>query len=170
VVASASAHWVWVPGDEGRDVAVLQEALEAIPGVRSAIGPTLPGIDGFRRSHSDATAPQRLLHHAALHARVATYDDVQVVALATQDEDRARGVGRADARAASPLVRGALRDASRVPARGPQQRASRALSVHHRNTVLSRLKRADELLPAPLAGRNLQVGVALEIARWLSVR
>jgi DNA-binding PucR family transcriptional regulator len=45
-------------------------------------------------------------------------------------------------------------------------RAARALFAH-RNTVLNRLARARELLPAPLEGRGLQVGLALEIAHWL---
>ena len=37
----------------------------------------------------------------------------------------------------------------------------------HRNTVLNRLQRAERLLPLPLAGHGLEVGVALEIAQWL---
>ncbi|MBA2348711.1 MAG: helix-turn-helix domain-containing protein, partial [Solirubrobacterales bacterium] len=45
-------------------------------------------------------------------------------------------------------------------------RTARVLFAH-RNTVLGRLARADELLPAPLAGRGLQVGLALEIVHWL---
>jgi sugar diacid utilization regulator len=45
-------------------------------------------------------------------------------------------------------------------------RAARALYTH-RNTVLNRLHRAERLLPIPLAGHGLEIGVALEIARWL---
>jgi DNA-binding PucR family transcriptional regulator len=45
-------------------------------------------------------------------------------------------------------------------------RAARALFAH-RNTVLNRLSRARELLPAPLQERGLQVGLALEIVHWL---
>jgi DNA-binding PucR family transcriptional regulator len=45
-------------------------------------------------------------------------------------------------------------------------RTARALYAH-RNTVLGRLQRAERLLPLPLAGRGLEVGVALEIAQWL---
>ena len=37
----------------------------------------------------------------------------------------------------------------------------------HRNTILNRLALAEKLLPAPLAGRGLEVGLALEIAHWL---
>ena len=45
-------------------------------------------------------------------------------------------------------------------------RAARALYTH-RNTVLNRLQRAERLLPLPLAGHGLEIGVALEIAQWL---
>lgn len=40
----------------------------------------------------------------------------------------------------------------------------------HPNTVLNRLQRAERLLPLPLAGHGLEVGVALEIAQWLSAQ
>jgi hypothetical protein len=45
-------------------------------------------------------------------------------------------------------------------------RAARALYTH-RNTILNRLQRAGRLLPLPLAGYGLEIGVALEIAHWL---
>jgi DNA-binding PucR family transcriptional regulator len=36
----------------------------------------------------------------------------------------------------------------------------------HRNTVLRRLARADELLPRPLAENAVAVAAALEVLRW----
>ena len=48
-------------------------------------------------------------------------------------------------------------------------RAARSLYTH-RNTVLNRLQRAERLLPLPLAGHGLEVGVALEIAQWLGTQ
>ncbi len=45
-------------------------------------------------------------------------------------------------------------------------RAARALFAH-RNTVLGRLHRAEQLLPAPLEQRSVEVGLALEILHWL---
>ncbi|WP_316767759.1 helix-turn-helix domain-containing protein [Streptomyces sasae] len=36
----------------------------------------------------------------------------------------------------------------------------------HRNTVLRRLARADDLLPRPLADNVTAVAAALEVARW----
>ena len=90
VVASASSLWAWVPGEAGPDLDAVRVALETLPGVRVAVGPTVPGMDGFRASHLDALATQRLLHRTPRAVRLATYDDVQVVALATHDEERAR--------------------------------------------------------------------------------
>ncbi|GAB2635551.1 hypothetical protein GCM10027068_13820 [Prescottella soli] len=36
----------------------------------------------------------------------------------------------------------------------------------HRNTVVRRLARADELMPRPLASNPIVVGAALEVLRW----
>ena len=48
-------------------------------------------------------------------------------------------------------------------------RAARALYTH-RNTILNRLRRAERLLPLPLAGNGVEVGAALEIAQWLGTQ
>jgi DNA-binding PucR family transcriptional regulator len=170
VVASASALWAWVPGEAGPDLDAVRIALDALPEVRLALGPTLFGLDGFRRSHLDALATQRLLHRTRTDVRLATFDEVQVVALATQDEERAQELVE---RTLGPLA-GAdpeLRETLRVYLREGcnATRAAKALYTH-RNTVLNRLARAEELLPAPLAGRILHVSLALEIVRWLGVR
>jgi DNA-binding PucR family transcriptional regulator len=167
VVASASSLWAWVGGETGPDLAAVEAALAGLPGVRIALGPTAHGIDGFRASHLDALATQRLLHRTPHPVRLAAYDEVQVVALATTDEERARElVERTLGRlAAAPEE---LRETLRVHLRegSSATRTARALFAH-RNTVLNRLARAEALLPAPLEGRGLQVGLALEIVRWL---
>ena len=102
--------------------------------------------------------------------RVARFADVQLVALALQDEQRAREfVVRTLGTLAG--AEGELRDALCVYI-GEQfsaARAARALYAH-RNTVLNRLQRAERLLPFPLAGHGLEVGVALEIAQWLGTQ
>ncbi|WP_369820674.1 helix-turn-helix domain-containing protein [Oleiphilus sp. HI0125] len=38
----------------------------------------------------------------------------------------------------------------------------------HRNTLLRRLTKAQELLPRPLEENLIQVGAALELSSWLS--
>ena len=170
VVASASSLWAWVPGDTGPDVDAIRAVVDGQPEARVALGPTAPGIEGFRRSHLDALATQRLLHRTPADVRMATYDEVQVVALATQDEERAhefveRTLG--ELAAAGPELRETLRTYLREDSNASQ--AAKVLFTH-RNTVLNRLARAQGMLPAPLAGRGLQVALALEIVRWLGPR
>jgi DNA-binding PucR family transcriptional regulator len=102
--------------------------------------------------------------------RVARFADVQVVTLTIQDEQRAREfVAR---------CLGALADADRelrdtlcvyVREQFSAARAARALYTH-RNTVLNRLRRAERLLPLPLTGHGLEIGVALEIIQWLGTQ
>lgn len=164
VTASASSRWVWLPGDAPADEA-LHDALRAIPGVRAAVGPGAAGVDGFRSSHEDARAAQRILARAPAR-RLARYDDVRAVALATEDEERAydlvdRALGELS------RARPELRETLRVYLREQCNAARTARVLHvHRNTVLSRLERALPLLPEPLPGRVLDVALALEIHRW----
>ncbi|HEX4108536.1 MAG TPA: PucR family transcriptional regulator [Solirubrobacteraceae bacterium] len=160
VLASASALWVWVAAH------VPPDGLSEPSEVRIALGPTAAGIAGFRRSHLDALATQRLMHRTSPHLRLASYDEVQVVALATQDEERAEEFVRrtlGEFAGAPPelleTARTYLREQSNAA------RTARVLFTH-RNTILARLARMQELLPAPLEGRALQVALALEILHW----
>ena len=87
--------------------------------------------------------------------------------LAVADEERAlefvaRTLG--DLAGADEVLRDTLRTYLREDSNAA--RTARALFAH-RNTVLARLARARELLPLPLAGHGLEVGLALEIARWI---
>jgi DNA-binding PucR family transcriptional regulator len=127
---------------------VLRHALEA--GARS--------VAGF-----DAVATQRLMSWRP-DLPVARFADVQLVTLALQDEQRAREfVAR---------TLGKLADADRelrdmlCAYIGEQFSAARVLYTY-RNTILNRLQRAERLLPLPLAGPGLEIGVAVEIAQWL---
>ncbi|WCB93465.1 hypothetical protein DSM104299_02178 [Baekduia alba] len=170
VIAGAAALWVWVSGEHALDPDVLRAALDALPEVRIALGPAAAGIEGFRRSHLDALDTQRLLQRTPGDARVATYDDVQVVALATHDEDRAQAFVE---RTLGPLASAApeLRDTLRTYlAEGSNAKRTAEVLFTHRNTIIKRLDRAQQLLPAPLEGRMLAVALALEITRWLGAR
>ena len=168
VIASSSSVWAWLAA-AAADTSAITAATAAHPAVRVAVGPISAGIDGFRRSHFDAVATQRLMSRRP-DLRVARFADVQLVTLALQDEQRAREFV---ARTLGTLA-GAdreLRDTLCVYI-GEQfsaARAARALYTH-RNTVLNRLQRAERLLPFPLAGHGLEVGVALEIAQWLGTQ
>ena len=169
VIASSSSVWAWLAAAADTGAAAITAATAAHPAVRVAVGPSGTGADGFRRSHFDAVATQRLMSRRP-DLRVARFADVQLVALALADEQGAREfVARtlgtlADA---DPDLRDTL--CVYIGEQFSAARAARALYTH-RNTVLNRLQRAERLLPLPLAGHGLEIGVALEIAQWLGTQ
>lgn len=166
VLASSASRWVWLPGADGSDLTGIETALDDLPGVRIAVGPTAAGIEGFRRSHLDAITTQRTMMRLGSPQRIARFTDVELIALITADPEQAGrfirhtlgGFESADAE----LQRTVLAFLHR------QCNASRT-AAHlfiHRNTLLRRLARADELLPQPLADTSVNVAVALEALRW----
>ena len=169
VIASSSSVWAWLAGAADTGTSALTMAIADYPAIRVAVGPAVTGPDGFRRSHFDAVVTQRLMARRP-DLRVARFADLQLVALALQDEQRAREfVARTLGTLAD--AEGELRDTLCVyiGVQFSASRAARALYTH-RNTVLNRLQRAERLLPFPLAGHGLEVGVALEVAQWLGDR
>ncbi|MGY1736064.1 PucR family transcriptional regulator [Geodermatophilus sp. SYSU D00684] len=166
VVASAAALWVWLPVGTAPRAAELAGPLAAHPDVRVAVGRPGGDVDGFRRSHLDAATAQRMLARLTSPQQVARFEDVQLVSLLTTEptqleEFLAGTLGRlatadADTRQAVLTYVRELGNASRTAER----------LYTHRNTVLRRLARADELLPRPLAENVLGVAAALEVLRW----
>jgi DNA-binding PucR family transcriptional regulator len=167
VIASGSSIWVWFAAAHELAADAARAAVDDVPRVRVALGLARACIEGFRLSHLDALAAQRLLHNLPGEVRVARFADVELIALAASDLERA---GEFVARTLGDLARAdpALRDTLRAYVREEfsASRAARALFAH-RNTVTSRLARAERLLPAPLDGRGLEVGLALELLHWL---
>ena len=163
VIASSSSVWAWLAAAADTGAAAITAATAAHPAVRVAVGPAGTGADGFRRSHFDAVATQRLMSRRP-DLRVARFADVQLVALALADEQGAREfVARTLGRLADadPDLRDTL--CVYIGEQFSAARAARALYTH-RNTVLNRLQRAERLLPHRLVGHGLEIGVALEIA------
>jgi len=168
VTASTAALWVWVRPTRPADTRNLDSVLEQCADVRIALGPIATGIDGFRRSHLDAVAAQRVLMRTARHVQLAHWESIQLTALITQDEPRAREFLQrtlGDLAHAEPELRETVRIYLREQSSAP--RAARLLYTH-RNTVLTRLARAEKLLPRPLAESSLEVAAALEVAHWAS--
>jgi DNA-binding PucR family transcriptional regulator len=166
VVAGPTTRWVWLSGAGGPDTSRVAAAMRRLPGVRIAVGPTAPGIDGFRCSHLDAVTTQRIMKQLGSSERVVKFTDVELVALVTADPERAerfvrRTLGDLEG-ADAELQRTVLTfinegcNASRTAAR---------LYVH-RNTLQRRLTRANELLPLPIEDASVQVAMALEALRW----
>lgn len=166
VLAGAATRWMWLPGAEGPDLAGVASALSQLPGVRIAVGPTAAGIEGFRRSHFDAITTQRMVVRLGSTQRVVNFADVELIALITADPERA-----------DRFIKNTLGDFESADADlqrtvltfvREQCNASRAAArlFTHRNTLLRRLARADEVLPQPLKDTSVHVAVALEALRW----
>lgn len=165
ILASTATRWVWVPGKSINTVA-LGNSIAAMSDIRVAIGPCAEGIDGFRRSHFDAITTQQMMARLQSPQRVAFFADVELVALITGDTDRAtefvhHALGELEAAGSE------LQEYVRVFV-DEQCNASRAAArlFTHRNTLLRRLARADELLPRPLAENSVNIAVALDVLRW----
>lgn len=165
--ASASTLWLWISGKGAPDLDAMRSVLDGFANVRATLGRPGIGMEGFRDSHLEAVAAQRLVRRLPVRSAVTAYEDVEVVALAMQDEERAREFV---ARTLGPLVTAPveLRDTLRVYLR-EECTVARTANVlfTHRNTVMGRLDRARTLLPDGLDGRVLQVGLALEILHVL---
>jgi len=168
VIASAGTVWMWTaaPGTAKPPPAHALAAIPAHPEIRVAVGTQRPGLDGFRRSHLEAVASQRMLARLGSTQQLATFSEVQLVALATTDPDQAeefvqRTLG--DLSGADPEIRATVR----TYLHKQSNIAATASALHaHRNTVLRRLTRAEQLLPRPLADSAVQVAVALDILYW----
>jgi DNA-binding PucR family transcriptional regulator len=161
VAPTADTLWVWLASDQTS----IPDALP--PDVRVALGTPHSGIDGFRRSHLNALVTQRLMRRMPNEVRVAGFADVQLVALAAQDEERASQFVNStlgELAGAEPALRETLRVYIRE--RFSAARTARAMFTH-RNTVQNRINRAEELLPVSLDEQGLEVGLALEILHWL---
>ncbi len=167
VVAGAHSIWVWLAVGEEPTGERLLAALPPGGAARVALGPTAAGVDGFRRSHLNALTTQRLMQRMPAEMRLATYKDVELVAISGQDEQVAGDFVTetlGELANADPI----LRETLRVYIREQFNTSAAARSLFaHRNTVLGRLRRARELLPEPLEGRGLEIGLALEIVHWL---
>jgi DNA-binding PucR family transcriptional regulator len=166
VVASAASLWVWLPSATAPGLPGLTAELAAHPDVRVAVGRPGRDVAGFRRSHLDAATTQRMVTRLTSPQQVARYQDVQLVALLTGDPaqadeflaDTLGGLLGADADTRAAVL-------TYVRELGSTSRTAERLYTH-RNTVLRRLARADELLPHPLAENAVAVAAALEVLRW----
>ncbi|KDN86086.1 PucR family transcriptional regulator [Kitasatospora cheerisanensis] len=161
VTASAATRWLWTAARP--DPAALRAGLDRLPAVRIALGPTAAGVNGFRRSHLDALTTQRMLARLASVQRLASHDEVELVALLTQDLE---GADRFVRRVLGPLD-GPPAEAVRAYL-AEQCNATRAAArlFTHRNTLLRRLAQADAVLPRPLTENPLEVAAALELRHW----
>ncbi|MEV6217448.1 helix-turn-helix domain-containing protein [Nocardia sp. NPDC051833] len=172
--AGTSTLWVWLATDANPALDRVRAAIDRVhPDIRIAVGPTEPGITGFRRSHTAALAVERVMRGYRDGHRIALYRDLEVAALASQDQTQAAvfviatlGPLAVDTPGAARLresLRVFLDEAENAP------RAAARLGTH-RNTVLQRVARATDLLGHRPGDRRLAVELALELAHQLGPR
>ncbi|MFW0794377.1 helix-turn-helix domain-containing protein [Gordonia sp. CPCC 205515] len=162
IVASAATLWIWLP----TTTIPSAQHLPDRPHVRIAFGRPGTDLDGFRRSHFQALTTQRLVAQLASPQQIARYDDVRLVSLLTTDPGAADDFVHdtlGDLPSADPDTIHTLR--TWISLQCNTSRTAEHLYTH-RNTVIRRLARADELLPRPLAENLVDVAAALEVLRW----
>lgn len=173
-VAGSRELWCWVatlePPQENA-MAMLEPALRGRD-VRVAMGFPAQGIEGFRSSHTEARAAQRLSLLARHRQPVVAYRDVEMLALALENDALLR---RMVEREAGPLYLDASAEKSLAPVRSTvltfltnrmNVEATADQLFVHKNTVRYRLSRAEELLGRPLALRPAQLELALRYLAW----
>ncbi|MBJ7471382.1 MAG: helix-turn-helix domain-containing protein [Solirubrobacteraceae bacterium] len=167
IPASAASVWAWLPTAQPPDAQTLRAQLSPVGEVRMAIGSTGMGVSGFRRGHLDAMQTQRVMHRLGHAVDLATHDEVRVVALAGSDEPAAGefvAVVLGALATAAPELRSTLR--SVVSSGFDTVTVAESLGLH-RNTVLARVRRAENLLPPGWERRWIDIALALELDRWL---
>jgi hypothetical protein len=161
--------WCWAATPSRPDLGGLA-GLEpaALGGLHVAVGLPGKGVSGFRTSHAEARAAQRLTLSAVSASPVVRYDDVELLCLVA---DRGDAMRRMVAREIGPLA-GADKNLALV--RETVLAYLTTLNVEatadrlfvHKNTVRYRIAKAEELLGHPLSERSTQVELAL---RWVSL-
>ncbi|HET8869373.1 MAG TPA: PucR family transcriptional regulator [Aquabacterium sp.] len=166
VIANAATLWCWVEGTQAIDWHTLKLSAKSWAGVRMALGSADAGIQGFRRAHLDALNAQRVVGRLRARARVVHFDQVRLVSLMTQDAESAQQFithTLGDLATADPVLQRTLLT---FLSTGCNATEAASLLHTHRNTLLRRLARAQELLPRPLDQARLHVGAALEALSW----
>ncbi|HEX5311001.1 PucR family transcriptional regulator [Aquabacterium sp.] len=167
VIANAATLWVWASAD-GRELTLsrLNQALQALPGVRMTLGSGDRGIDGFRRAHLEALSTQRMLGRLRADAQVVSFDQVRLVSLMSHDAEACRQFVSHTLGALSTAPE-SLQITLLTYLQTGCNLTETAQRLHtHRNTLLRRLARAEELLPAPLASNRVHIAAALEALNW----
>lgn len=166
VLASTDTRWVWLPGEDGPDLSGITDAISELPGVRIALGSTAAGIEGFRRSHLDAVSTQRVMTRTRSTPQIASFSDVQLIALLTADPDQVNRFIKhtlGDFEHADPELHRTVLTYIHEQCNASQTASS---LFTHRNTLMRRLSQAQEQLPRPLEGATVHVALALEALRW----
>lgn len=168
VVNSAEqTWWAWLGGRTELSERGHAELMRVRPpeGTRFAFGGEAAGRDGFRSTHEEAAAAQRIA--IARQASVTHYDDVALEVLASQDPERARafvsrelrGIDGEDTRSRR------LRETLRAYFAANQNAAATAAALGiHEQTVAQRLRAVEGRTGRSVASRRAELEVALRLS------
>ncbi|OBK15880.1 Rv1453 family transcriptional regulator [Mycobacterium asiaticum] len=166
VLTGEATRWVWFKDAVEINTDQVRRALQETPRLRIAIGAKAQGLEGFRRSHQQARTAQQMMVRLRSRQQVAYFDDIQMVAMLTQNpeyaDDFITSTLGSFASAGSVLRETLL---TYINEQCNAARAAQQLYVH-RNTLLNRLDTAQRLLPRPLDRTTVRVAVALETLKW----
>lgn len=167
----ARALWGWVstPGAPGVVEANLGPLVEQVPDtVRVTLGTPAQGAAGFRDSHVQAQRGRRIVEMGGRRTPVTAYADIALVDTMSGDLDLARSFVAAELGALA--VMGQREEEERramlavLDAQGGLAAAAEALVVH-RNTVLQRMRRAEERRGRAATERVAELHAALRLAQ-----
>jgi len=166
VPAGTSILWMWCSAGSEDALERAAAAAESLrrPGEGVALGRPGAGLDGFRASHAEAVDARRVAGLAG-RSEVVRHDEVAVVALLSSDPAR---LAAFVARTLGPLACGdqataRLRESLGAwYAAGGNARLAAERMGAHKNTILYRVRRAEELLGRDLRAGAIDVPLALE--------
>ena len=169
----AQALWGWVSTTRAPDVAPedLAPLADQIPKtVRISIGTPAQGPGGFRDSHAQAQRGRRIIELSGRGAPVTSYAEMALVDTMSGDLDLARAFVATELGALA--VKGRREEEERrallavLDAQGGLAAAAEELGVH-RNTVLQRMRRAEERRGRPATDRVAELHAALRLVHVL---
>ncbi|KZZ47705.1 MAG: helix-turn-helix domain-containing protein [Saccharospirillaceae bacterium] len=167
IIVSPSVIWVWVSADFSVNERLLETVLKQHENVRISFGSGSSGLDGFRRAYLDAQAAQRVLGRLKSNTQLVSYERVRLMAVLSKD---AKSIQHYSEHILGELAQApaTVRQSLHAFLESGCNATEAAKKLHtHRNTLLRRLAKAEEMLPRPLAENRIQVAVALEALYWI---
>lgn len=167
IPASESSLWAWLPTAKTPAPEQFEKMLNEIADVKVALGRPRLGADGFRKTHLEAAVVQRMLTRLSSPRTIASYEDVQLVALMSHDPVQADEFV-SDTLGSLATAEPELLTTLSVYLHSSTNIAKTAERLYlHRNTVVRRLSRCRALLPGHEIHSNLTaVSAALELLQW----
>ncbi len=173
VADGSRSLWGWVSTSAQPSVVAedLRPLERFVPGaVRVTVGSPLRGADGFRASHLQAQRTRRIVGLGAGSGHMTAYSEVALVDVMSCDLDLARAFVASELGALAAAGRREDEERAAVlavlDAQGGLATAAEQLGIH-RNTVLQRLRRAEERRGRPATERVAELHAALRLAHVL---